>query len=427
MAKIATAVSTLLALAAPVGALAADLPSRSPPPSFIAAAPASNWEGFYAGTFIGGGSTKFTSSQIDSRSVTKTGQTGGPLAGYNFQTGAFVYGFEGDLGLHLIRTLNPGSVGLVAHNVDTLYSGHLRGRLGYDLGAFLPFVAGGLAYNESYVSLPGVAGDRGAVKSRYGWTAGAGVDWKVTAPFIGPLILRGEYLYEGMPSSSYAYDALLPPVRMKTGTHFLRAALIYTPTMRGWRAPGDGMTADWSGAYAGVLAGYGRSRARTTDGVVTESLTADGALGGIYAGRNFTFGNLVVGFEGSTMLTNWKGTGVVPNTINGQSYRNYIEADVRGRVGYAFGRFLPFVAGGVAWGRSEQIDQFTGSQRGRIPTEAWTLGAGLDYMIADNLSARAEYQHQRSMKNVDVYLNGVVLDQKRNADMFRVGVAYHFH
>ncbi|MDB5509771.1 MAG: Opacity protein [Hyphomicrobiales bacterium] len=430
--KTSTALSALLAVAAPFaassGAQAADLPSRAAPvPSFIAAGPVANWEGFYAGTFIGGGHTKFTSSQIDSRSVSKTGQTGGPLAGFNFQTGAFVYGLEGDLGLHLIRTRNPGSAGLITHNVDTLYSAHLRGRLGYDLGAFLPFVAGGLAYNESYVSLPGLAGDRGAVKSRYGWTAGAGVDWKFDAPFFGQVILRGEYLYEGMPSATYTYDALQPSVRMKTGTHFLRAALITTLDPKGRRTPMDAMTVDWRGPYAGVIAGYGRARARTSDGIVTESLTSDGAMGGIYAGRNFAFGNLVVGFEGSTSLTDWEGSGTVPGTLNAQNYRNYIEADVRGRLGYSFGRFLPFVAGGVAWGRSEQIDRATGSQRGRIPTEAWTLGAGVDYMIADNLSARVEYQHQRTMKNVDVFLNGVILDQKRNADLFRVGVAYHFN
>lgn len=419
-------IAALLGTCLPGAVLAADLPSRAAPPSFLAAAPLATWEGFYAGSFYGVGNTRFRSTQAVSRSVTKTGQTGGALAGFNFQYGALVYGFEGDIGLHLIRTNNPGAVGLLPHSVDTLYSGHLRARLGYDMGAFLPFVAGGLAYNESYVRDNAPNDFNGATKRRYGWTAGAGVDWKVDAPFVGPLILRGEYLYEGLPSSNYAVPGL-GTIGMKSGTHFLRAALIYTPTLRGWRAPGEGVNADWNGGFAGVLAGYGRTRARTTNGIVTESQTADGALGGIYAGRNFMFGNLMVGFEGSTALTDFKGTGFVPGTADRLSYRNYIEADIRGRVGYAFGRFLPFVAGGVSWGRSEQIDQFTGSERGRVPTEAWTIGAGVDYMIMDRVSARVEYLHQQTLKNVSLDLNGGLQTQKRTGDIVRAGIAYHFH
>ncbi|MDB5595020.1 MAG: Opacity protein [Hyphomicrobiales bacterium] len=420
-----TTVTALLALLAPGIALAADLPMRTAPASFIAPEPVTSWEGFYAGSFYGAGHSKFTSTQTVGRSVTRTGQTGGALAGYNFQSGAFVYGVEGDLGLHLIRTENPGAAGLIAHSVDTLYSGHLRARFGYDLGAFMPFVAGGLTYNESYLRLPAPNDYQGAVRSRYGWTAGAGLDWKVTAPFVGPLILRAEYLYEGLPSANYTVPG--GPVSMKVGTHFLRAALIYTPTLRGWRSPGEGLTADWNGAYAGVLAGYGQSRARTTNGIVSESQTADGALGGLYAGRNIMFGNFMAGFEGSTALTNWKGTGIVPGTLDGLSYRNYIEADIRGRVGYAFGRFLPYLSAGMAWGRSEQIDRVTGSERGRIPTEAWTIGAGVDYMIAERVSARVEYLHQKTLKNISLDLNGAALDQSRSADIVRVGVAYHFH
>ncbi|MDB5651017.1 MAG: Opacity protein [Hyphomicrobiales bacterium] len=420
-----TALSALLALIVPGVALAADLPARTAPASFIAPEPIATWEGFYAGSFYGAGHSKFTSSQAVSRSVTRTGQTGGALAGYNWQSGAFVYGVEGDLGLHLIRTNNPGAVGLIAHDVDTLYSGHLRARMGYDLGAFMPFVAGGLSYNESYVHRPSPQDFEGAVRSRYGWTAGAGLDWKVTAPFVGPLILRAEYLYEGMPSASYDFAG--GPVNMKVGTHFLRAALIYTPTLRGWRSPNENVTADWNGGYAGVLAGYGSAHAKTSNGLVTRSQTADGALGGIYAGRNFMFGNLMVGFEGSTALTNWKGTGTLVGTADALSYRNYIEADIRGRVGYAFGRFLPYLAGGAAWGRSEQIDLVTGSERGRLPTEAWTVGGGVEYMLADRVSARVEYLHQKTLKNISMDLNGNAQSQSRSADLVRVGVAYHFH
>lgn len=415
-----------LSLAAPQMAAAADLPARAAPPTF-AAVPVASWEGFYAGSFISGSSTRFVSTQATSGAVTHGGHGAGMLAGYNWQSGAYVFGVEGDLSQNSVKASNPGATGLVAHSAESLHTAHLRARFGYDMGAFLPFVAGGLSYSESAVSVPVAGETQGANRTGAGWTLGAGLDWKVPLPIIGETVLRAEYLYDRLPSRDYGYNVAPYVVGMKSSSHQIRGALIYTPTQRGWRSPQIDTAADWSGAYAGVLAGYGKDRMRTTTASASQSLDADGGLGGLYAGRNFVFGSLVAGWEGATMLSSLKGDGSVPGAAHGLSYREYFSSDIRARAGYALGRFLPFVAAGAAFGRSEQADVVSFAHRSKVSTSAWTIGAGVDYMLMERVSARLEYLHAKSWKNTDVDLNGVPMSQSRSSDIVRAGLAWHFH
>ncbi|WP_158497342.1 outer membrane protein [Methylocystis sp. ATCC 49242] len=69
----------------------------------------------------------------------------------------------------------------------------------------------------------------------------------------------------------------------------------------------------------------------------------------------------------------------------------------RGRVGYSFGRMLPYLTGGVAYGQVEA----RGAQAlaaglvsvggARETNVGWAAGAGLDFALSPRLSARAEY------------------------------------
>lgn len=406
-------------------AMAADLPTRTQP--MLAAVPMAGWTGFYAGSFVAGSSTRFEStSQGASLGVSRTGRSTGALAGYAMQSGSYVFGVEGDLSQNYVKAENVGVGALDAHAAQSLHTAHLRGRLGYDMGAFLPFAAGGLTYAETAVSVPASGETQGANRTSVGWNIGAGVDWKVPLPIIGAAILRAEYLYESLPSRTYNYDSTAAAIGMKSNAHQIRVALISTPKLRDWRAP-QADAADWSGAYAGVLAGYGKDRVRTSTASASSSLEADGGLGGLYAGRNFAFGNLIAGFESATMLASAKGDGTVPGTGDAQSYREYFATDIRGRAGYAFGRFLPFVAAGGAFGRSEQSDAATLAHRAKISSRAWSIGAGVDYMLMDRVSARVEYLRKTSFKDADINFNGVPMSQSRSADVVRAGLAWHFH
>jgi outer membrane immunogenic protein len=69
---------------------------------------------------------------------------------------------------------------------------------------------------------------------------------------------------------------------------------------------------------------------------------------------------------------------------------------VRGRIGYAFDRFLPYITGGVAFGGvrgayavTTPAGAFTAT--GSDTNFGWTLGGGLEYAFTPNLSLKAEY------------------------------------
>jgi len=409
----------LSAIAASSVALAADLPSRRT--QILSSVPAANWEGFYAGTFLSVGQALYHASQTVGRADSGFGSNMGMLAGYNLQNGAWVYGLEGDIALNVMRKTNSGVTGLVAHESELLDSGHLRARLGYELGDILPYAAAGVTYAQGSVRI----GEKGAVKTHYGFNLGVGLDWRVQLPILGWSVLRAEYVYDRLSSANYIYDSSLTSVRLRPDTHLLRAAFIYTPNDHSWSAPAS--EADWAGNYAGFIAGYGNANFRTKSSTARQKLSSDGGMGGIYAGRNFTFDRWVVGYEGATMLNALKGTGTVPGTSDAMKIRNYLETDLRVRAGYSAGRFLPFIAAGHSNGRSEQTDSATLSKRTNVSTNAWNVGAGVDYMLTDRISTRIEYLHAKSWNYRSVDLNSASLGQSRSSDQVRAGLAWHFH
>ncbi len=133
---------------------------------------------------------------------------GGVQAGYNWQSGNFVYGLEGDFdGSSLIvKNSVTGSFPIVGGGTTTgtfsskeiLNSlGTIRGRVGLSRGATLFYVTGGLAYgsvqlenNISSVS-QGSAYPNSANEILAGWTAGGGVEWA----FLPHWSVRAEGLY----------------------------------------------------------------------------------------------------------------------------------------------------------------------------------------------------------------------------------------
>lgn len=382
------------------------------------------WEGFYAGTIVGAGRATVTSRALGSRTVSVSGATGGGLVGYNWRHGPLVIGAEGDITLHLIRGEDLGARGLAPSSVDALYSARLRGRIGYVFGPILPFIAAGGAMSELYQRDFPPTVRHGDVQRMLGWTLGAGVDWQLSAPVVGPFVLRAEYVYEGFPERSF--DLLAGPLRSKQYTQFVRAALIWQS-----HAPAPPSLAeepefvDWSGPYGGLIVGASSVSVRTTSGAARTSFSAAGPLGGLYVGSNYMFGRWLVGAEGDIEITDFSGSGAQPNAPR-TSFRNYIQAGTRLRLGYAFGRLLPYVAAGLVRSRSEQKDLFSGSENGRVPTEAWTLGVGFDYRILDRISIRVEYLFESTYASKRPGLDGCGCTQSLRSNTARVGTTYHF-
>lgn len=133
----------------------------------------------------------------------------------------------------------------------------------------------------------------------------------------------------------------------------------------------------WAGPYLGANLGYnwGSIRNNTT--------RPSGFAGGIQAGYNFHSGPLVFGGEADIQANG------ASDTFAQWKFSNPWFGTLRGRVGYAFDNILLYATGGLAFGsvRGEAVNGFSESRT----TAGWTIGAGAEYGIARNWSAKVEY------------------------------------
>ncbi|TGE00172.1 outer membrane protein [Methylobacterium nonmethylotrophicum] len=159
----------------------------------------------------------------------------------------------------------------------------------------------------------------------------------------------------------------------------------------------------WTGFYAGVNAGagFGGGGGTFTDatyGTVTEGSRDAAFVGGGQIGYNYQFtpgSGFVIGAEadiqGTTFGRSRSGlVGTTTFTDVGPSLDWF--GTVRGRLGYAFDRFLVYGTGGFAYGggsTASNTSYYTGTLPGTFRT-GWTAGGGVEYAITERLSARIE-------------------------------------
>jgi outer membrane immunogenic protein len=146
---------------------------------------------------------------------------------------------------------------------------------------------------------------------------------------------------------------------------------------------------DWTGFYLGVNGGGGWGHSGWRD-VSTGVGLSGGQVGGT-AGYNWQIGRAVVGLEGDLDWSGVQGTATSAGCPAGCSTSDSWLGTVRGRVGYAFDRFLPYVTGGLAVG---DIKAATPGFPGATNTNTgWTVGGGVEVSLPGNWSAKAEYLH----------------------------------
>ena len=207
-------VSVCLVMLSCGSALSADLlrkgPQIIPGPTPLTSAPASTWSGFYVGANAGGGVSSVGSQTLaevvdksfvaTKLSIDRAGAMGGLQAGFALQSGAIVYGLEGDIGFGALRgTLDVATAersGSVKMKSSLTSLGTLRGRVGYAFDNMLIYGTGGFAtaYHEGKALATKADGTRtvGALREWVpGWTLGVGGEYALT----GNVSLKMEYLY----------------------------------------------------------------------------------------------------------------------------------------------------------------------------------------------------------------------------------------
>ena len=192
-------------------------------------------------------------------------------------------------------------------------------------------------------------------------------------------------------------------------------------------------TFTWNGAYLGGQVGYGWGKSRfDVDGFDLGNVKPDGFLGGLYAGYNFDLGNnVVLGVDGDITYNNLKdSSSFFDDEIEGPSLESKLRwsGAVRARAGYAVDRFLPYLAGGVAFGKVKNTISLGDESVSQSKTHVgWTVGAGVDYAATDNVIVRLEYRYTDfGHKDYDFGAGGDGLRDKFKTSDIRLGVAYKF-
>jgi outer membrane immunogenic protein len=215
---ILTGMAAAVLLAAPLGARAADFGRRVyREPAYVAPIYAS-WTGVYAGLNVGYG---FGASDWDFPAVSPspTGVLAGGTLGYNLQTGLWVWGLEGDFDWSDMK----GSVDCLGGTCETKndWFGTARLRVGYaGWNNWLPYLTGGAAMGDIKATNAGLTS---ASKTKFGWTAGLGIEYA----FLGNWSAKLEYLYADLGSVDFGTDFGVATDNVSFTTNIVRLGVNY--------------------------------------------------------------------------------------------------------------------------------------------------------------------------------------------------------
>jgi outer membrane immunogenic protein len=186
-----------------VSAQAADLPYRAP---YTVNQPlnAYSWAGPYLGGNLG-----YSWGSVDNNPTKPSGFEGGVQAGYNWQTGPWVFGVEGD-----IQATGADDT-FAPWKFSNPWFGTVRGRGGYAFNNIFFYATAGLAFGELRGQTFGLTESHTDV----GWTAGVGAEFGLTQNWSAKI----EYLYVDLANSNFVVTGASNGYRFGT----LRAGVNY--------------------------------------------------------------------------------------------------------------------------------------------------------------------------------------------------------
>jgi high affinity Mn2+ porin len=192
---------------------------------------------------------------------------------------------------------------------------------------------------------------------------------------------------------------------------------------------------NWTGFYIGGHVGYGGgSLGPGTNPLPEQGVflphSSTGLIGGYQVGYNRQLSNhLVLGVEADASFT----SPLDAPALTAAPFNTTLDyvGTVRGRVGYGFGTWLPYLTGGVAWGHTHvNLNNGAGnilSSPGQTQP-GWTAGAGIEVAVSGNWSAKLEYDYidlaRRRYDLSSFGLPGINVDP--NIHLVKLGLNYRF-
>lgn len=178
----------------------------------VAAVPDFDWNGLYFGVNGGGGWGEIDWAFVNGPSATwdSGGGIAGATIGYNFQSGPWLLGVEGDFDWADISGSIDCPNPAFSCQSDLDWFATFRGRAGWATGRLLLFGTAGLAVADMHVEtvLPGNSVPpsgkpvNGSSATAVGWTAGLGAEFAFWSNWSGKI----EWLYYDLGTNSYTVD-----------------------------------------------------------------------------------------------------------------------------------------------------------------------------------------------------------------------------
>jgi hypothetical protein len=468
----------------PLTAYAAYNPGKAAPPPV-----AWSWAGFYLGAHGGYGWKRNDFAQVlgDNPPVPgldSQGGLAGAQAGYNWQYGSWVTGFEVDGSRTWIHgdgaSRDFGGV-VAGFGDDVKYLGTVRTRVGVATPAnagILLYGTAGLAWERyernDHRIIAAFTTSSTTPRDHFGWVAGAGGEFRLGASnWIG----RVEYLHYDfgvVEQLNSSIDPLNESFIDRPGRHTIdvvRGGISHkfdsAPASSSayaayaLAAPASPLAWSWAGYYLGAHGGYGWGRndfaeiISTTPLLTLGGVDSRGWVAGGQAGYNWQFGRWVAGLELDGSATRIRGDAapVFQDFGGGNSFTSGASNDVkylgtvRARAGgapFANADVLLYGTAGLAWERLDRTSTFldvgpqiisrffsTITPRNHF---GWVAGAGGEVRLgATNWIGRVEYLHYdfgtvEQVRTLDGG-NGVLVADKagrQTIDVVRGGVSYKF-
>ncbi|EEA95336.1 outer membrane protein [Pseudovibrio sp. JE062] len=174
----------------------------------------------------------------------------------------------------------------------------------------------------------------------------------------------------------------------------------------------------WDGFYLGLKGGFGQLTGKDTLG---SKGTLDSGVVGAFGGYNHSFDRIVVGVEADLNATNY--TSVSDSGVSRSRSKWNTSATVR--LGYDAGMFLPYLSAGVGLAEYE-VKRFADGQKSENTHIGLVVGAGLEAMITENVSARLDYKHMEMSKEKYKFQGFNAFHIEGRQDLVTLGVAYNF-
>lgn len=194
-----------------------------------------------------------------------------------------------------------------------------------------------------------------------------------------------------------------------------------------YKAPAAVQMYNWTGGYIGLNGGYGFGGSSDW-GLLGGNIDPKGGTVGLTLGYNWqALGSpWVFGLEGDINWSDIKGSFASFACPFGCEIKNEWFGTVRGRVGYAVDRVMPYVTGGLAYG--DVSAKINGISTTSDTNFGWTVGAGLEGALAPNWTAKIEYLYM-DLGNSDcgaLVCGGLVSGIDFTSHIVRAGVNYKF-